>query len=56
MPMLRWHNTSYMNDIDFIRIAALVFTLKLIGRSIDPVSKGTEMAERLFDKLKEKEV
>lgn len=56
MPMLRWHNTSYMNDIDFIRIAALVFTLKLIGRSIDPVSKGTEMAERLFNQLKEKEV
>ena len=49
-------NTYSMTDIDFIRIAALLFTFKLIGRSIDPVSKGTEMAEKLFDLIKEKEV
>ena len=45
-----------MTDIDFIRLSALVFATKLIDRVKDPVSEGTEMAIRLFDKLKEKEV
>ena len=45
-----------MTDIDFIRLSALVFATKLIGISADPVSEGTEMAERLFNKIQEKEV
>lgn len=45
-----------MTDIDFIRFTSLAFTFRLIGRTRDPVSKGVEMAEKLFDKLKEKEV
>lgn len=45
-----------MTDIDFIRIASFAFALQLIGKTSDPVSEGVEMAERLFDKLKEKEV
>ena len=44
-----------MSDIDFIRLSALVFATRLIGQVSDPVSEGTEMAERLFNKLKEKE-
>ena len=44
-----------MTDIDFIRLSALVFATKLIGYAVDPVSEGMEMAERLFNKLKEKE-
>ena len=44
-----------MTDIDFIRLSALVFATRLIGISADPVSEGTDMAERLFNKLKEKE-
>ena len=44
-----------MTDIDFIRLSALVFATKLIGQTIDPVREGTELAERLFNKLKEKE-
>ena len=44
-----------MSDVDFIRLSALVFATRLIGHSIDPVSEGTEMAERLLNKLKEKE-
>ena len=44
-----------MTDVDFIRLSALVFATRLIGIAQDPVSEGTEMAERLFDKLKEKE-
>lgn len=44
-----------MTDIDFIRLSALVFAIKLIGRTPDPVSEGLEMAERMFNKLKEKE-
>ena len=45
-----------MTDIDFIRLSALVFATRLIGHAVDPVSEGAEMAERLFNKLKEKEV
>ncbi len=45
-----------MTDLDFIRLSALVFATKLIDRVKDPVSEGTEMAIKLFDKLKEKEV
>ena len=45
----------YMTDIDFIRLSALVFATRLIGKTADPVSEGIDMAERLFNKLKEKE-
>ena len=44
-----------MNDLDFIRLSALVFATRLIGRVRDPISEGVDMAERLFNKLKEKE-
>ena len=44
-----------MTDVDFIRLSALVFATRLIGHCVDPVNEGTEMAERLFNKLKEKE-
>lgn len=44
-----------MSDLDFVRLSALVFAIKLIGRTADPISDGTELAERLFNKLKEKE-
>lgn len=46
---------THMTDIDFIRLSALVFATRLIGQTTDPISEGTEMAERLFNKLKEKE-
>lgn len=61
---MQWHalclsydsfNISKMTDIDFIRLSALVFATRLIGKAADPISEGTEMAERLFNKLKEKE-
>jgi hypothetical protein len=44
-----------MTDLDFIRLSALVFATRLIGIAEDPVSEGVDMAERLFNKLKEKE-
>ena len=44
-----------MTDLDFIRLSALVFATRLIGKTADPVSEGVNMAERLFNKLKEKE-
>ena len=44
-----------MTDIDFIRLSALVFATRLIGISTDPTSEGADMAERLFNKIKEKE-
>lgn len=57
VPFPYWHYnyTTKMTDIDFIRLSALVFATKLIGKTADPISEGTEMAERLFNKLKEKE-
>ena len=45
-----------MTDIDFIRLSALMFTTRLIGRSADPISEGIDMAERLFNELAKKEV
>lgn len=45
-----------MSDIDFIRLSALVFATRLIGITADPTSEGVDMAERLFNKLEEKEV
>lgn len=45
-----------MTDIDYIRLSAMMFAIQLIGKSPDPISEGIEMAERLFNKLKEKEV
>lgn len=44
-----------MTDIDFIRLSALVFATRLIGTANDPIREGTEMAERLFDRLQEME-
>jgi hypothetical protein len=44
-----------MTDIDFIRLSALVFAVKLTGKVADPISVGTGMAMKLFGKLKEKE-
>jgi hypothetical protein len=44
-----------MTDLDFIRLSALVFATRLIGKTADPVSEGVDIAERLFNKLKEKE-
>ena len=44
-----------MTDIDFIRLYTLAFATRLIGKVADPISEGFEMAERLFNKLKEKE-
>lgn len=55
LPLLRWYYFRFMVDIDFIRLSALVFATRLIGHATDPVSEGIEMAERLFNKLKEKE-
>ena len=45
-----------MTDIDFIRLSALMFATELIGKTDDPVGEGLAMAERLFNKLREKEV
>lgn len=45
-----------MTDVDFIRLSALVFATKLIGHTADPIREGVEMAERLFNELKQKEV
>lgn len=44
-----------MTDIDFIRLSTLVFATRLIGKTIDPIGEAVDMAERMFNKLKEKE-
>ena len=57
MPLSNWdfNYSFFMTDLDFIRLSALVFATRLIGKVTDPVSEGLKMAERLFNKLKEKE-
>lgn len=45
-----------MTDLDFIRLSALLFAVKLEGRTTDPIKDGVEKAVRLFNELKEKEV
>lgn len=56
MPISKCRYTLNMTDIDFIRLSALVFATRLIGHTDDPVSEGLEMAERMFNQLKQKEV
>lgn len=51
-----WVYIQRMADIDFIRLSALVFATKLIGKSNDPIGEAVGMAEELFNKLTEKEV
>lgn len=48
-------NIIHMTDIDYIRLSAMMFAMQLIGKVSDPVGEGIEMAERLFNKLDEKE-
>ena len=54
--MCMWVYIQRMADIDFIRLSALVFATKLIGKSNDPIGEAVGMAEELFNKLTEKEV
>lgn len=56
VPMQCRFKVLNMSDIDFIRLSALVFATRLIGMTADPVSEGMDMAERLFNELKQKEV
>lgn len=44
-----------MTDLDFIRLSALVFATRLIGKTTDPISEAVDMAGELLSKLKEKE-
>ena len=44
-----------MNDIDFKRLASLLFAYKLIGKVTDPVTSAVEMANQLFKKLQDEE-
>ena len=46
----------HMTDIDFIRLSALVLATRLIGHSDNPIGEAVDLAEELFNKLKEKEV
>lgn len=54
--MCMWVYIQRMADIDFIRLSALVFATKLIGKSNNPIGEAVGMAEELFNKLTEKEV
>jgi hypothetical protein len=47
--------TLKMTDVDFIRLSALVFATRLIGKTEYPISEAVDLAEELFNKLKEKE-
>lgn len=40
-----------MNDIDFRRFASLLFALRLLGVSKDPISDAVKHASELLEKL-----
>jgi hypothetical protein len=44
-----------MTDIDFKRLASLLFALRLAGTSADPVSDAVELADRLLKELQRDE-
>lgn len=45
-----------MTDIDFRRLASLLFALRLIGVAEDPVGEGIKIADRLLEDLRIKEL
>lgn len=51
----RLTNKRAMTDIDFRRLASLLFALKLIGRAADPVDSGIDLADRLLQQLQQNE-
>lgn len=50
-----WQLHIGMTDLDFIRLSALVFATRLIGEDPEPIGRAVDLAEELFNKLKEKE-
>lgn len=44
-----------MTDIDFRRLASLLFALRLIGVVADPVKDAVETTDRLMEELQLKE-
>lgn len=44
-----------MTDIDFRRVASLLFALRLIGTAADPVKGGVELADRLLKEIQQSE-
>ena len=44
-----------MTDIDFRRLASLLFALRLMGVSADPVGDGVAKANQLLEKLQQLE-
>lgn len=44
-----------MTDIDFRRFASLLFALKMIGKTNDPIKDAVELADNLLQELQLKE-
>lgn len=44
-----------MTDIDFRRVASLLFALRLIGTAADPVKDGIELADKLLEEIQRTE-
>jgi hypothetical protein len=44
-----------MTDIDFRRLASLLFALQLVGISQDPINDAIQYADMLLDKLQRTE-
>ena len=45
-----------MTDIDFRRLASLLFALRLIGKTEDPVGDAVRQADELLGKLQQLEL
>ena len=48
MVCVRQPTTKAMTDIDFRRLASLLFALRLFGASEDPVKEAVQLADRLL--------
>lgn len=44
-----------MTDIDFRRLASLLFTLRLLGVAEDPIKEAVKTADKLLEELQRNE-
>lgn len=44
-----------MTDIDFRRIAALLYSLRLVGTSQDPIKDAVALADKLLEEIRQRE-
>ena len=44
-----------MSDIDFRRLASLLFALRLLGEAKDPIKEAVKLGDKLLEELRQGE-